>query len=970
MSGGTERQTTDWNPFEYVWDPFQLVAGTDLNPQVLRNEVAGNSRSESLGATQPLGISTSHSSPLAPLKRPSGSLSHQNKGPPTCQVDGCKTILTGPNFQCYHRRNRVCTEHMRVLSTEVGGQESRYCQQCHKFHEMSAFDANKRSCRMSLQRRSDKAAAKSAAKAAGHAYRKSPREAQAPGSSGASRAIAGKQQLLSQLAEGSSITQDGETVKTESHMHGGKPGVMGMTLRLSAPVISNQATGILAGLEVPHSSRTPLAPQPGSAAFPARSSAPAVALPSATQMQGPILELSDWARNTLKPVGSLPGVPMLSQHGPPETGQDGMGTAHAGTSTVQDGGSLFFPWSNITSPEWHSSEPQQGELRTSILDSANLAAASERQFNGQLPKPNGEVLQMMEAARSQLVTRSPLQQLPAQRALLERTGLQLDPNPPSGRNLQAVEGMPSAHSFHSNSVMQDAEGAFHQTSPPIVLERLCIKMYGVTPDALPLDLLHRLQGWINTSGLDVVQASLRPGCTMLVLDMIMEEGDASSASGQLLHPFMEATGLDPSKNLETILGPAVIKAAEEIRMQAGCQVAKLQAKLVEGGKMFVAQDSCFPCQLGPESIHRRCSPHLQLAYPRCLLAGQVLSPLTLTISTSDDATQVRVFARHNGMFLPSSFEQEVTSSTPSTSSAGGASLACVILDVPGSQSYPASWLMTARTGEQGRADERTVKRSSMNDIFFDLHSPETQGLIAIEFEVPDGSLSNWKPILVVDDEEVVCELRALALPQGSNLDMQVEFSTCAGDNEELFMRCSIPEPLPEEAEVETFLIDMGLLLQVTTPGSALLGRPHALRWGMMAARRCHVFIETWQSLSLDTTSVLLAKCWDRLLTLTCVSPSASTRDLIHSGHASVSSVCSSFQDLHPERSVQRLESSDVDRSSCDGLVKGPDVTASVGFSISCTGPKCVGSGNSSAKHSDGDRISPISPVPMHSRTSY
>jgi hypothetical protein len=34
----------------------------------------------------------------------------------------------------------------------------------------------------------------------------------------------------------------------------------------------------------------------------------------------------------------------------------------------------------------------------------------------------------------------------------------------------------------------------------------------------------------------------------------------------------------------------------------------------------------------------------------------------------------------------------------------------------------------------------------MNDIFFDLHPPDSQGLIAIEFEVPDGSLSNWKPV--------------------------------------------------------------------------------------------------------------------------------------------------------------------------------------------------------------------------------
>jgi hypothetical protein len=39
MSGEAGHQNIEWNPFEYVWDPYQLVAGSDLSSEVLRTEV-------------------------------------------------------------------------------------------------------------------------------------------------------------------------------------------------------------------------------------------------------------------------------------------------------------------------------------------------------------------------------------------------------------------------------------------------------------------------------------------------------------------------------------------------------------------------------------------------------------------------------------------------------------------------------------------------------------------------------------------------------------------------------------------------------------------------------------------------------------------------------------------------------------------------------------------------------------------
>ena len=45
------------------------------------------------------------------------------------QVADCGLDLSGEEFRKYHRRNRVCDKHLKVLSVMVKGQLSRYCQQ-------------------------------------------------------------------------------------------------------------------------------------------------------------------------------------------------------------------------------------------------------------------------------------------------------------------------------------------------------------------------------------------------------------------------------------------------------------------------------------------------------------------------------------------------------------------------------------------------------------------------------------------------------------------------------------------------------------------------------------------------------------------------------------------------------------------------------------------------------------------------
>jgi len=58
------------------------------------------------------------------------------------QVDGCSTKLS--NCKAYCVRYRVCQPHLSAVSVLLNGVESRFCQQCGRFHELSEFDGNKR----------------------------------------------------------------------------------------------------------------------------------------------------------------------------------------------------------------------------------------------------------------------------------------------------------------------------------------------------------------------------------------------------------------------------------------------------------------------------------------------------------------------------------------------------------------------------------------------------------------------------------------------------------------------------------------------------------------------------------------------------------------------------------------------------------------------------------------------------------
>ncbi|GFR47637.1 hypothetical protein Agub_g9379 [Astrephomene gubernaculifera] len=67
-----------------------------------------------------------------------------------CQVPGCGKDLS--NLKEYHQRYRICDVHIKLQQVMKDGRLQRFCQQCGRFHDLTAFDGNRKSCRDQLSK--------------------------------------------------------------------------------------------------------------------------------------------------------------------------------------------------------------------------------------------------------------------------------------------------------------------------------------------------------------------------------------------------------------------------------------------------------------------------------------------------------------------------------------------------------------------------------------------------------------------------------------------------------------------------------------------------------------------------------------------------------------------------------------------------------------------------------------------------
>eukprot|EP00798_Chlamydomonas_sp_ICE-L_P013229 gene13229-19070_t len=79
------------------------------------------------------------------------------QGPPpeganalVCQVLGCSNDLI--DLKEYHHKYHICDVHIRLPQVMKEGRLQRFCQQCGRFHDLVAFDNNRKSCREQLSK--------------------------------------------------------------------------------------------------------------------------------------------------------------------------------------------------------------------------------------------------------------------------------------------------------------------------------------------------------------------------------------------------------------------------------------------------------------------------------------------------------------------------------------------------------------------------------------------------------------------------------------------------------------------------------------------------------------------------------------------------------------------------------------------------------------------------------------------------
>eukprot|EP00951_Prasinocladus_malaysianus_P041849 scaffold499309_cov43-Prasinocladus_malaysianus.AAC.1 len=67
-----------------------------------------------------------------------------------CRVEGCQVVLAEESVRSL--RVKICQEHQRAESVIICAEQHRFCQQCMRTQQISAFDGAKRTCRARLAR--------------------------------------------------------------------------------------------------------------------------------------------------------------------------------------------------------------------------------------------------------------------------------------------------------------------------------------------------------------------------------------------------------------------------------------------------------------------------------------------------------------------------------------------------------------------------------------------------------------------------------------------------------------------------------------------------------------------------------------------------------------------------------------------------------------------------------------------------
>ncbi|KAK9862486.1 hypothetical protein WJX84_012180 [Apatococcus fuscideae] len=146
-----------WSMDDWDWDPISMLA---LPKEAGDGEGYATYKSASMAEEEAVQAASSAGSRAD--RTAASSLSAVS----SCQADGCRADIS--KLSSYHQRCRICEEHLKADDFLRNNRPKRFCQQCGRSHELTAFDPKRRSCRVQLAK---------------HAARRRKRSASTPSSS-------------------------------------------------------------------------------------------------------------------------------------------------------------------------------------------------------------------------------------------------------------------------------------------------------------------------------------------------------------------------------------------------------------------------------------------------------------------------------------------------------------------------------------------------------------------------------------------------------------------------------------------------------------------------------------------------------------------------------------------------------------------------------------------------------------------
>lgn len=299
--------------------------------------------------------------------------------------------------------------------------------------------------------------------------------------------------------------------------------------------------------------------------------------------------------------------------------------------------------------------------------------------------------------------------------------------------------------------------------PPDMLARVSMKIANCTPQDLPPDLYDRLCNLLRTADASLVQGFLRPGCTHLVLDVLVRPTAASGPDGAAAADAdaTSTAALDPVA-LRDALGPellahsaVLVQTEEEVCLwpaaaPPGCEPPNLGSvsELQAAGELPVL-DAVSAAAHVPPYADAAAASSTGTGAGTDTSAGTVLVAYGRNLA----AEGVHLFARCQGGYLPltvtplvvgGQVSREVGSSPQLAAAAAAASRSLAAL---------------ARAG-----------RPATDALLVTVREAPGTGLLLLEAQA-GPLLSNWRPCLLSTDATIAAELSEAgcrALRHGAN----------------------------------------------------------------------------------------------------------------------------------------------------------------------------------------------------------